>query len=99
MFIIRQGDDPATARRLQYLQRVSGAAVFKFDPKTQQQQFAEMLEMVSAYAAGGEDAVKVAGGQAANLFLEHFKQQPMPWIQPLGEGVGLGVTSENSKKA
>jgi len=32
---------------------ISGAAHFRFDPKTQHQQFAEMLEMVSAYAAGG----------------------------------------------
>jgi hypothetical protein len=39
-----------------------------------------MLEMVSAYAAGGEQAVKAIGGQAANLLLEHLKQQPMPII-------------------
>ena len=81
MFIIRQGDDPATARRLQYLQRVSGAAHFKFDPKTQQQQFTEMLETISAYAAGGEEAVKATGGQAATLLLEHFKHTPMPIIE------------------
>ena len=48
VFLIQQGDDPVTARKLQYLQRLSGAGYFKFDPKTQQQQFAEMLEMVSA---------------------------------------------------
>jgi len=82
VFLIQQGDDAATARKLQYLQRVSSAAYFKFDPKTQQQQFAEMLKMVSMYAAGGEEAVKTAGGQAANLLLEHLKQQPMPWVQP-----------------
>jgi hypothetical protein len=78
VFLIQQGDDPATAHRLQYLQRVSGAAYFKFDPKTQQQQFAEMLKAVSAYSAGGEEAMKAIGGQAANLLLEHLKQQPMP---------------------
>jgi hypothetical protein len=78
VFLIQQSDDSVTARKLQYLQRVSGAAYFKFDPKTQQQQFAEMLEMVSAYAAGGEEAVKATGGQAATLLLEHLKQQPMP---------------------
>ena len=78
VFLIQQGDAPVTARKLQYLQRVSGAAYFKFDPKTQQQQFAEMLEMVSAYAAGGEEAVKATGRQTATLLLEHLKQQPMP---------------------
>jgi uncharacterized protein (DUF2126 family) len=78
VFLIQQGDDSATAHRLQYLQRVAGAVYFKFDPKTQQQQFTEMLETISAYAAGGEEAVRTAGGQAATLLLEHLKQQPMP---------------------
>jgi hypothetical protein len=78
VFLIQQSDDPVTARKLQYLQRVAGAAYFKFDPKTQQQQFAEMLEMVSTYSAGGEEAVKATGGQAATLLLEHFNLQPMP---------------------
>jgi hypothetical protein len=76
VFLIQQGSDPVTARKLQYLQRVTGAAYFEFDPKTQQ--LAEMLETVSAYSAGGEEAVKAAGGQAATLLLEHFKLQPMP---------------------
>jgi hypothetical protein len=40
-----------------------------------------MPEMVSAYAAGGEEAVKTVGRQAANLLLEHLKQQAMPWVQ------------------
>jgi hypothetical protein len=75
IFLIQQGDDPHTARKLKYLQRVSGAAYFKFDPKTQQQQFAEMLKAVSAYSAGGEEAVKAIG---ATLLLEHLKMQPMP---------------------
>jgi len=33
---------------------------------------------VSAYAAGGEQAVKTTGGQAAPLLLQHLKQEPMP---------------------
>ena len=78
MFLIQLGDDPHTARKLQYLARVSGAAHFRFDPRTQQQQFAKMLEVVSAYAAGGEQAVKTTGGQAAPLLLQHLKQEPMP---------------------
>jgi hypothetical protein len=40
-----------------------------------------MLELVSAYAAGGEEAVKATGGQAAILLLEHFNQQPMPILE------------------
>ena len=80
VFLIQQGDGPTTARKLKHLHRVSGASYFQFDPQTQQQQFAEMLEMVSAYAAGGEQAVKAIGGQAANLLLEHLKRQPMPII-------------------
>jgi hypothetical protein len=90
VFLIQQGDDPVTARKLQYLQRASGAAYFKFDPKTQQQQFAEMLEMVSAYAAGGEEAVKATGAQAATLLLEHLKQQPMPILDEERECVRVG---------
>jgi hypothetical protein len=94
IFLIQQGDDPLTARKLQYLQRVSGAAYFKFDPKKQQQQFAEMLEMVSAYAAGGEQAVKATGGQAATLLLEHLKQQSMPILDEKRERVGVGRGAE-----
>lgn len=78
VFLIQQGDDPLCARRLQYLQRVAGAAYFKVDPKTQQ--LDEMLKVISAYAGGGEEAVRTAGGQAAALLLEHFKQQPMPTL-------------------
>ncbi len=78
VFLIQQGDDPITARKLQYLQRVSGATYFQFDPKTQQVQIAEMLATISAYAAGGEQAVKAIGGQTATMLLEHLKQQPMP---------------------
>jgi hypothetical protein len=63
VILIQEGDDPHTARKLQYLQRISGAVYFKFDSKTQQQQLAEMLEMVSTYATGGEEAVKTVGSQ------------------------------------
>jgi len=78
VFLIQQGDDPITTRKLQYLQRVAGSTYFRFDPRTQQEQFAAMLEAISAYASGGEPAVKATGGQAATLLLEHLKQQPMP---------------------
>jgi hypothetical protein len=87
VFLIQEGDDSDTARKLQRLVRVSGAAYFKFDPKTQQQQFAEMLELVSAYAAGGEEAVKATGGQTATLLLEHLKQEPMPILEEKREPV------------
>jgi hypothetical protein len=90
VFLIQQGDNPATARKLQHLQRVSGASYFKFDPKTQEQKFAEMLEMVSAYAAGGEQAVKAIGGQAASLLLEHLKQQPMPILDEERDRIRVG---------
>ena len=40
-----------------------------------------MWEAVSAYAAGGEEAVKMTGGQAATLLLQHLKQEPMPIIE------------------
>jgi hypothetical protein len=90
VFLIQQGDDPHTARKLQYLARVSGAAYFKFDQKTQQQQFAEMLELVSAYAAGGEEAVKATGGQTATLLLEHLKQHPMPILDEDRERIRVG---------
>ena len=81
VFLMQLGDDPITARRLQYLARVSGGAYFRFDPRTQERQFSEMWKAVSAYAAGGEEAVKMTGGQAATLLLQHLKQEPMPIIE------------------
>jgi hypothetical protein len=36
---------------------------------------------VSAYAAAGEEAVEMAGGQAATLLLQHLKQAPTPIIE------------------
>jgi hypothetical protein len=99
VFLIQQGDDPVTARKLRYLQRVSGAAHFKFDPETQQQQLAQMLETISAYAAGGEEAVKATGGQAATLLLEHFKQQPMPILDEARERIQVGRGAEKSTTA
>jgi hypothetical protein len=87
VFLIQQGDNPHTARRLQYLARVSGATFFRFDPKTQQNQFAEMLQAVSTYAAGGEEALKASGGQAATLLLEHLKQLPMQILEEEREPV------------
>jgi hypothetical protein len=96
VFLIQLGDDPHTARKLQYLARVSGAAHFRFDPRTQQQQFAKMLEAVSAYAAGGEQAVKTTGGQAATLLLQHLKQEPMPIIE---ERARVRVDSDPQRRA
>lgn len=81
LFLIQQGDDPVTARKLQYLAKVSGGAYFRFDPKTQERQFSEMWRVMSAYATGGEEAVKATGGQAATLLLEHLKQEPMSIIE------------------
>jgi hypothetical protein len=81
LFLIQQGDDPNTARRLQYLAKVSGGACFRFDPRRQERQFSEMLGAISAYATGGEEAVKAKGGQAATLVLEHLKQTPMPIVE------------------
>src|SRR5262245_19729161 len=78
VFLMQLGDDPTTARRLQYLARVAGGAYFRFDPRTQERQFAEMWGAVSAYAAGGEEAVKAKRGQAGTLLLQQLKQEPMP---------------------
>ena len=81
VFLMQLGDDPTTERRLQYLARVSGGTYFRFDPRTQERQFSEMWQAVSAYAAAGEEAVEMAGGQAATLLLQHLKQAPMPIIE------------------
>jgi hypothetical protein len=81
MFLIQLGDEPATARRLQYLARISGAAYFRFDPKTQERQFSDMWEAMSAYTTGGEEAVKATRGQAATLLLEQLNQAPMSTIE------------------
>jgi hypothetical protein len=81
VFLLQLGENPDTARRLQYLARVSGGTYFQFDPRTQDQQFAEMFEAVSTYTAGGEEAVRAKGGQAATLLLEQLKQEPMPILE------------------
>jgi hypothetical protein len=78
VFLIQLGENPDTARKLQYLARVSGGTYFRFDPRTQEREFSAMFEAVSAYAIGGEEAVRAKGGQAATLLLEHLKQTPMP---------------------
>ena len=80
VFFIQLSDDPDTARRLQYLARLSGAAFLPFNSR-QERQFAEMWAALSAFAAGGEEGVKKAGGQAATLLLQHLKQAPMPNIE------------------
>ena len=81
VFLVQMSDDPVTARRLQYLARTSSGTYFRFDPRTQERQFSEMLKTMSVYAAGGEEAVKITGGQAATLLLQHLKQMPMPIIE------------------
>jgi hypothetical protein len=81
VFLMQLGNDPITARSLQYLARVAGGAYFRFDPRTQERQFSEMWKAVSAYASGGEEAVKMTGGQAATLLLQHLKQEPMSIIE------------------
>ena len=81
VFLMQLGDDPTTATRLQYLERVSGSIYFRFDPRTQERQFSEMWEAVSVYAASGEEAVKTTGGQAATLLLQHLKQESMPVME------------------
>jgi hypothetical protein len=80
VFLMQLGDDLITARRLQYLARVSGGVYFRFDPRTQERQFSEMCEAVSVYATGGEEAVKMTGGQAATMLLQYLKQEPMPIV-------------------
>jgi hypothetical protein len=40
-----------------------------------------MWNAMSVYAAGGEEAVKATGGQAATQLLQHLQQQPMPIIE------------------
>src|SRR6516165_9336056 len=80
VFFIQLSDDPNTARRLQYLARLSGAAYLPFGPR-QEREFEGMWAALSAFAAGGEEGVKKAGGQAATLLLQHLKQAPMPNIE------------------
>jgi hypothetical protein len=94
VFLIQLGDDLSTARSLQYLARISGGTYFRFDPRAQERQFSEMWEVVSAYAAGGEEAVKMTGGQAATLLLQHLNQGPMPIIE---ERARVWVDSEIKK--
>jgi hypothetical protein len=81
LFFAGQGNNPTTARKLQYLARVSGGVYFPFDPKTQERQFAEMWSALAIYVAGGEEAVKASGAPAGTLLLEHLRQQPMPIME------------------
>jgi hypothetical protein len=80
VFFLQLSDDPNTARKLQHLARLSGAAYFPFGPK-QEREFAAMWEAVATFTAGGEEAVQKMGGHAATLLLQHFKQGPMPIIE------------------
>jgi hypothetical protein len=86
VFLVQQSDRPDTARRLQYLARVADAAYFKFGEQ-EQQQYADLLHLVSAYATGGEAAVQAKGGQTATLLLEHLQRERMPILEPRLEPV------------
>ena len=97
VFLLQLGGNPDTARKLQYLARVSGGTYFRFDPRTQDQQFTEMFEAVSAYTAGGEKAVTAKGGQAATLLLEHLKQTPMPVIETREQAPALQKAASASR--
>jgi hypothetical protein len=81
VFFVQLSDNSITSQKLQYLARVSGAVHFQFDPRTQEQQLAEMSGALAAFAAGGEAAVKTKGGQAASLLLQHLKQVPMSTVE------------------
>ena len=69
VFLMQLGDDPITARRLQYLARVSGGAYFRFDPRTQERQFSEMLKsnvgLRRGRRGGREDDGRASGDPAA----------------------------------
>jgi hypothetical protein len=88
IFLVQQGNHSDTARRLQFLARITGAAYFKFDEHEQgQKQYAELLALVSAYATGGEVAIQTKGGQTATLLLEYLHQERMPILEPRPEPV------------
>ena len=91
VFLLQLGENPDTARKLQYLARVSGGAYFRFDPRTQEQQFAEMFKAVSAFTAGGEEAVRAKSGPAAALLLEHLQQMPMSPVEIRERAVEQGA--------
>jgi hypothetical protein len=80
VFFLQLSDDPNTARKLQHLARISGAAYLPFGPK-QEREFAAMWEALATFTAGGEEAVQKMGGQAATLLLQHLKQEPMSIIE------------------
>jgi hypothetical protein len=46
------------------------------------------------YAAGGEEAVTMMGGQVATGLLQHLNQEPMPIIQERGR---VRVNSDNKE--
>jgi hypothetical protein len=81
LFLLQRSTNATTTRLLQFLANVSGCAHFRFDPRTEERQFAEIFAAVSTYTAGGEEAVKATSGEAATLLLEYFKQAPMPVLE------------------
>jgi hypothetical protein len=97
VFLIQLGGNPGTARKLQDLATVSGGTYFQFDPRTQDQQFTEMFEAVSAYTAGGEKAARAKGGRAATLLLEHLKQTPMSPVETREQALALQKAAPASR--
>jgi hypothetical protein len=97
VFFLQLSGNPTTAQKLQYLARVSGAVHFQFDPRTQEQQLAEMSGALAAFAAGGEEAVKTKGGQAATLLLQHLKQAPMPIVEERVQPVTVGQSTPTDR--
>jgi hypothetical protein len=80
VFFLQLSDDPDTARKLQHLARLSGAAYLPFGAK-QEREFAAMWEAIATFTAGGEEAVQKMGGHAAPRLLQHLKQEPMPIVE------------------
>jgi hypothetical protein len=80
VFFLQLSDELNTARKLQHLARLSGAAYLPFGSK-QEREFAAMWEAVATFTAGGEEAVQKMGGHAATLLLQHLKQEPMSIIE------------------
>ena len=84
VFLMQLGDDPHHRAQAPILGQGLGRARISDSIRGHRNSnSAEMWQAVSAYTAGGEEAVKMTGGQAATLLLQHLKQEPMPIIEEL----------------
>ena len=81
VFLMQLGDDPHHRAQASVLGQGLGRRVFSVRSENTAAAIRGDVEVVSAYAAGGEQAVKMTGGQAATLLLQHLKQEPMPIIE------------------